>query len=59
MKPLVAIILLAALAACAIATGQGAVALIGTKTEVRREVAASAPIIEEVLIQPPKPPTGK
>ena len=35
---------------CAIATGAGAVAHVGVDTEVKREVAASAPVIEEILI---------
>ena len=55
MKPLIAIGAFAVvLAACAIATGPGSVATVGTRTDFKREVAASAPVIEEVLIQEKK-----
>lgn len=46
----VLIVLVVLLAACAIATGPNSVATVGTKVEGKREVAASAPTIEEILI---------
>jgi hypothetical protein len=39
------------LAACAVAFGERSTATITTHSDIKREVAASAPMIEEVLIQ--------
>lgn len=47
-------LVVAVLAACAIATGTNSVATVGTKSEIKREVAASAPVIEEILLQEKK-----
>jgi hypothetical protein len=45
------VIIAACLVSCAIATGQNSIAVVGTKSELKREVAASAPTIEEVIFQ--------
>jgi hypothetical protein len=43
-------LVICSIAACAVATGSNSTATVGTKSEIKRELAASAPTIEEVII---------
>jgi hypothetical protein len=45
------IILALLVTACAIATGAYSTATVGVTSDLKREVAASAPIIEEVFVE--------
>lgn len=47
----VILITIGTIAACAIAIGDRSTATVGTQAEVKREVAASAPVIEEILLE--------
>ena len=52
MNALPAILLACVVAVgCAVAVGANSLAIVGTKAEAKREVAASAPVIEDVFIE--------